>query len=215
MNDGVVYTKREEFFNSISHAVGSFLAIVGTVAMIVLAKSANSLIMVISALIYGLSMIIMYTMSTLYHALKSKRTKSILRIFDHASIYLLIAGCYTPLTLVILEGSGRALFLLAGVWVAAILGIILNAIDVTRFRKVSMALYLLMGWSVVLEMGRVIPLLGIGGTSLLIAGGVAYSVGVIFYKMKKVPYMHGIWHLFVLAGSILHYICFLRYYIAA
>jgi len=157
----------------------------------------------------------MYTMSTLYHAISHYRAKQVLQIFDHSSIYLLIAGCYTPVTLVLLGGTPKALALLAAVWVAAIIGVILNAVDMTRFKRIGMMLYLLMGWAALLLIWDIVTLFETAGTVLLIAGGLTYTVGVIFYKMKRIKYMHGVWHLFVLAGSVLHYLCILRYVILA
>ena len=215
METRLQYSKREDFFNAASHGLGVLLAISGSVIMIVYAARLQNLTSVVSVVIYGLSMIVMYLMSTLYHAARHNRSKQILQIFDHASIFLLIAGCYTPLTLILLGGTPRALILLAAVWVAAIIGVILNAVNLTRMGRVSMVLYLLMGWAALMEIRNIATLLGTAGTVLLIAGGLTYTVGVVFYKMKSIKYMHCIWHLFVLAGSVLHYLCILRYVILA
>jgi len=209
------YSKREEIFNAASHGLGVLLAIAGSVIMLVYATRLGSPVSVVSASIYGLTLITMYTMSTLYHAISHYRAKQVLQIFDHSSIYLLIAGCYTPVTLVLLGGTPKALALLAAVWVAAIIGVILNAVDMTRFKRIGMMLYLLMGWAALLLIWDIVTLFETAGTVLLIAGGLTYTVGVIFYKMKRIKYMHGVWHLFVLAGSILHYLCILRYVILA
>ena len=204
------YSKGEEVVNSISHGAGVLLAIAGCAIMI---SRSQDRIATVSAAIYGLSMILMYTMSTLYHAVPIKRAKRILQVLDHASIYLLIAGCYAPVTLVLLRDSRRGLFLLAAVWVLAAVGIILNVVDMNRFKHVGLILYLLMGWAVILDIRNIVGMLGTTGSALLIVGGVCYMVGVIFYKLKQIRYMHGIWHLFVLAGSVLHYLCILRYII--
>jgi len=209
------YSKREEIFNAASHGLGVLLAIAGSVIMFVYATRLGSPVSVVSASIYGLTLITMYTMSTLYHAISHYRAKQVLQIFDHSSIYLLIAGCYTPVTLVLLGGTPKALALLAAVWVAAIIGVILNAVDMTRFKRIGMMLYLLMGWAALLLIWDIVTLFETAGTVLLIAGGLTYTVGVIFYKMKRIKYMHGVWHLFVLAGSVLHYLCILRYVILA
>ena len=209
------YSKREEIFNAASHGLGVLLAITGSVIMLVYATRLGSPVSVVSASIYGLTLITMYTMSTLYHAISHYRAKQVLQIFDHSSIYLLIAGCYTPVTLVLLGGTPKALALLAAVWVAAIIGVILNAVDMTRFKRIGMMLYLLMGWAALLLIWDIVTLFETAGTVLLIAGGLTYTVGVIFYKMKRIKYMHGVWHLFVLAGSVLHYLCILRYVILA
>lgn len=204
------YSKSEEVFNAVTHGAGSLLAIAGCVVMTVLAQDRMAMI---SSAIYGLSMILMYMMSTLYHAVSLPQAKHILQILDHASIYLLIAGCYAPLMLVLLSGSRRGLFLLAAVWIAAVVGVVLNVVDIHRFKRLGLILYLLMGWAVVLDIRNIISHLGTAGSVLLIVGGLCYMVGVIFYKLKHIRYMHGIWHLFVLAGSVIHYFCILFYII--
>jgi len=205
------YSIREEIFNAISHGVGALLAIIGTIIMIVCAVKFNTVASVVAVSIYGGTMIFMYLMSTLYHAITHDKAKRILQIFDHTSIFLLIAGCYTPIFLVLLDGKPKEIGLLVVVWIAAIVGIILNIIDMKRFKKLSMILYLAMGWSAIIDIKNIVAALGTAGTNLIVAGGLAYTVGVIFYKMKSVKYMHGIWHLFVLAGSAFHYVGFLLY----
>lgn len=215
MSSRTMYTKGEEIFNSVSHGVGSLLSVVGCAVMVTLAACFRNWVAVVSACVYGLSMIVLYTMSTLYHAIPYQRPKGVLRVLDHASVYLLIAGSYTPITLLLLNGSRKGLLLFATVWVLAIAGIVLNVVDMQRFRKVSMALYLMMGWAALLDIRNIVTTLGSAGSVLLIAGGVCYTVGVVFYKLKRIRYMHGVWHLFVLAGSVLHYLCILLYIILA
>lgn len=208
--NGRMYTKGEEIANSVSHIVGGLLAIAGIVIAIVFAAMYGDAWGVVSASIYGSMLIIAYTMSSLYHALTHKGAKKVFRIFDHCSIFLLIAGTYTPFTLVTLRGAiGWTLFGI--VWASAVLGIVLNSISIEKFQKFSMICYVGMGWAIV---GAIMPLmnaLDVKGMILLVLGGISYTVGIIFYRMKSVPYMHAVWHLFVLAGSILHYFSILFY----
>ena len=207
------YSEREEFFNALSHGVGVLLSAVGLVILTANAARLNNIVSIISVAIYGISMVAMYLMSTLYHAVSHGKAKRLLQVFDHASIYLVIAGGYTPLTLILLGGGQRASILLLIIWSLAIIGIALNIVNLKRFKKTGMAIYLLMGWSALAEIRNIVTLLGAAGTALFLAGGMAYMIGLIFYKKKSVKYMHSIWHLFVLAGGILHYLCILKYVI--
>lgn len=204
------YTTGEEIFNAVSHGIGSVLAIGGTGALLALSNRHTAWIY----LIYGLSMVLLYTMSTLYHAFPQAKLKHIFRVFDHASIFLLIAGSYTPFTLVLLRGSTKGPIICAVVWTAAILGVILNAFSVEKFANLSLLLYVAMGWAVVFAIGDVVRALPPAGFWLLLAGGLAYTGGIVFYvwhKKYRTPYIHGVWHLFVLAGSVLHFLCILLY----
>lgn len=202
------YTLGEEIFNSVSHGVGSLLAVAGTVILIVISAIHTDVWGVVSSAIYGASLIILYTMSTLYHALTNENAKYVMRIMDHATIFLLIAGTYTPITLVTLRGTlGWILF--GFVWLSTIIGIVLNAIDLERFRKVSVICYILMGWAIVTAIVPLINSMSLLSLILLLAGGIMYSVGVIFYAIKKVRYFHSVWHLFTIAGSVLHYFAIL------
>lgn len=157
------------------------------------------------AIVYGAALLLLYLMSTLYHSVASPRAKEVLRIFDHCSIFLLIAGTYTPFTLITLRQQGGWL-LFGAIWAAAALGITLNAIDLRRFEKVSVACYVAMGWAVLFHARQLAAALSPAGLWLLVAGGVCYTAGILFYVIRK-PYMHGIWHLFVLAGSVCHFLC--------
>ena len=213
MVSSVQYTKQEELFNAISHGIGILLAAFGTIVLVMTAIRNGSTISVVSSAIYGLTMIAMYTMSTLYHAVSPGRAKDVLQVFDHSSIYLLIAGAYVPMMLVLLGGSGKALIMFVAVWIAAIIGIVLSIIDMARFKRINMLLYLVMGWGALADIVDIAHRLGTMGTALLIAGGVAYTVGVIFYKMKQTRYMHSIWHLFVVLGCVLHFLCIYWYVI--
>lgn len=199
------YTKGEEIFNSVSHGVGALGAIAGTCVLICFAFFYGSPLDIVSCSVYGATLFFLYLMSTLYHSLTNEKAKRVFRVFDHCSIFLLIAGTYTPFTLITLRGAlGYTIFGI--IWGAAILGIVLNAISLERFRKFSLVCYLLMGWAIIFAIR---PLLsGVSTTTLvfLILGGVAYSGGMLFYNLKRYRYMHSIWHLFVLAGSIFHYI---------
>jgi len=205
------YTLGEEIFSAVSHGIGAVAAIAALVTMIFFAYfgggGARSMV---SAIIYGLTLILLYVMSTLYHSFTNVKVKNIFRIFDHCSIFLLIAGTYTPVLLVSIGGSlGFALF--GVIWGTAIMGIILNAVNLEKFSKLSLLLYLIMGWAIVFAFKPLVESVPQGGLILFLAGGLAYTLGMIFYVMKKVRYMHSVWHLFVLAGSITHFLAVLLY----
>ena len=213
------YTLTEELINSITHGVGSLLGIAALVLCVVLSVMHGNIWAVVSSAIYGSSLVILYTMSTIYHALKINMAKRVFRVIDHCSIYLLIAGTYTPYTLVALRnesvwGLSPGWILFGIVWGAAAMGITFNAINIKKFRIVSMITYIAMGWVIVLAsapLARVLDGVGIG---LLLTGGVIYTVGALFYAFgKKHRYMHSLFHVFVLAGSILHFFSILLYVI--
>lgn len=204
------YTVGEEIFNSVTHGLGALLGVVGTVILIVLSAINGSSLAIGISIVYGASLIVLYTMSTLYHAIASERAKAVLRIFDHTSIFLLIAGSYTPFCLIALQGNPRGIFVAAVVWICAVVGIVLNAVSLKKTEKFSMVLYVLMGWSVILVIKDIIAVLPTPAFWLLLLGGIAYTGGIAFYAMKK-KYMHSIWHLFVLAGSVLQYLCIAIY----
>lgn len=198
------YTLGEEIFNSVSHGAGSLLSIAGTVILIVFSAIYADAWAVVSSCVYGASLIILYTMSTLYHAITNEKAKKFFRIMDHNTIFFLIAGTYTPLTLFCLNGwLGWTLFGI--VWGAAIIGIVLNSIDLERFRKPSVVCYILMGWVIILAIRPLMESIPQTSLIFLLIGGVFYTVGVIFYAIKKIKYFHSIWHLFTIAGSIFHY----------
>ena len=198
------YTLGEEIFNAVSHGAGGLLSIAGTVVLIVLCAVYSDAWSVISACVYGASLIILYTMSTLYHAITNEKAKKFFRVMDHNTIFFLIAGTYTPFTLVTLRGKlGWILFGI--VWGSALIGIKLNSIDLEKFRKPSVVCYILMGWVIIIA---VKPMLNsLPGLSLvfLLLGGIFYTVGVIFYSLKKIKWFHSVWHLFTVSGSVLHY----------
>ena len=198
------YTLSEELFNSISHGIGACLSVAALVLCVVRAAFLSTAAGVVGAAIYGATLVIMYCMSTLYHAITNQTARYVFRVFDHTSIYLLIAGTYTPITLVTLKGPmGWTLFGI--VWGIAVLGIIFNSINIERFKKFSMVSYIVMGWAVVIGANQMISRLPKGGLLFLLLGGIAYTVGIIFYALKKKKYMHSVWHFFVLAGSILQF----------
>lgn len=198
------YTTGEEIFNAVTHGIGAGLSVAALVTLIVHAAHVSDAYGVISVSLYGAALIILYTMSTLYHALTPAGAKRVFRIFDHTTIFLLIAGTYTPFLLVPLRGAlGWTLFGI--LWGLAAVGIVFDAVMLQRFRKIEMLLYICMGWCIVLTVKPLLAAVRPSGLILLLAGGLCYTVGIIFYKLKKIRYMHSIWHLFVLAGSILHY----------
>ena len=198
------YTLGEEIFNAVSHGIGALLSIAGMIILIVIAARNHDPWAVVASSIYGASLIVLYSMSTLYHAIDSSRAKAFFRVMDHNTIFFLIAGTYTPVTLVPLRGwLGWVLFGI--VWGAAIIGIILNSIDLEKFRKPSVVCYIAMGWVIIFAVKPLMDAMNSTSLWLLIGGGVFYTVGVIFYAIKKVRYFHSIWHIFTLLGSVCHY----------
>lgn len=202
------YTLGEEIFNSVSHGTGGALAVAGTVVLIVCSAIYSDAWAVVSSCIYGASLIILYTMSTLYHAITNEKAKKFFRIMDHNTIFFLIAGTYTPITLAFMRGSlGWVLF--GVVWAAAIVGIVLNSIDLERFRKPSVVCYVAMGWVIIIAFKPFIESVPTISLVFLLIGGAFYTIGVIFYALKKVRYFHSVWHLFTVAGSVFHYFAIL------
>ncbi len=205
------YTVGEEIFNSVSHGVGAVFALVGGSVIVTLAILYGGALTVTACVIYAVSLCLLYTMSTLYHAFPFPKVKALFRVFDHSCVYLLIAGTYTPFMLITLQGNATGMVIFIVNWSAAVLGIVLSSVNLKKFSKISLVLYLVMGWSVLFAIGDVVQNLATGGLVLLMLGGIFYTVGVVFYVLKKVPYMHSIWHLFVLVGSVLHYVCITVY----
>lgn len=199
------YTLGEELLNSISHGIGFGLSVTALVLCVVKSAISGSAIAVVSSAIYGSMLIMLYLMSTLYHSLKVNNAKRVFNIIDHCSIYLLIAGSYTPYTLVTLNGAlGWTIFGI--IWGAAILGIVFNAIDVTKFKKVSLVSYIIMGWLIIAAIKPLMDALEPGGFIFLLLGGISYTIGAIFYAVgKKKKFMHSVFHIFVLIGSILQF----------
>ena len=206
------YTLGEEIVNSISHGLGIILGIVALVLTIVFSAKNNNTIGIVSSCIYGSTMIIMYTISCLYHALSPKlKVKKVFRVIDHCDIYLFIAGCYTPYCLSLIGGvTGWVIF--AIIWACAVIGVLLNAIDLEKFIIPSVLMYLVMGWMIIFSYDSVATLLPTPGLALLIAGGISYTVGAILYAIgSKKKYFHSVFHFFVLLGSILQFFSILLY----
>lgn len=199
-----LYTVGEEISNAITHGIGAGLSVAGTVLLIIRAAILSDTMSVVASAIYGGSLILLYMMSTMYHSLTNETAKKVFRIFDHCTIFILISGTYTPYTLVTLRGwIGWSIF--GTLWGLTALGIVFNSISIEKAKKFSLIAYILMGWCIVIAIKPTIAGLGFYGMFFVLLGGVFYTVGVIFYKMKKVRYMHSVWHLFVLAGSIFQY----------
>ncbi len=194
-----------EKFNSITHLVGSVLAIVGTGALIVVAGPDAGAGKIAALSIYGAMLLVLYLSSTLYHSLRGK-AKQVFHVFDHCAIYLLIAGTYTPFTLLVLRGK-LGWWLFGIVWMLAIAGVLKDVFFHGRYRVASVTLYVLMGWLIVFAMGPLRQALPSAGVAWLMAGGLFYTVGIVFFALsKRIRHMHGLWHLFVIGGSFCHYL---------
>lgn len=199
-----VYTRREEVANAITHGIGTVLSIVALVLLIVFSSLKGTPWHIVSFTIYGASMLILYLNSTLVHSFREGKVKDLFEIFDHSSIYLYIAGSYTPFMLVAIRGPlGWSLFGI--VWGFAILGCFFKAYFVKRFLFMSTIFYILMGWMIVVAWVPLTAAIPSGGIMLLALGGIMFTLGTVFYVWRGFPYHHAIWHLFVLAGSILHF----------
>ena len=206
------YISGEEIASSITHGIGIILAVAGLGVLIAFASAHGNARHIVSVSIFGVTMILLYTASTVYHSARSPRARAVLQVFDHCAIFLLIAGTYTPFTLVSLHGIwGWSLF--GVIWGLALLGIIFELTPFRRYRVVSLVLYLGMGWTLLAAVKPLLAGVAPGGLILLLAGGLAYTLGVGFYLSRKIRYHHAIWHLFVLAGSSLHFFAILFYVI--
>ncbi|HSO84972.1 MAG TPA: hemolysin III family protein [Draconibacterium sp.] len=197
-------TIKEEIFNSITHGIGTLLSVGALVTLVILAVMKGDAWHVVSYTIYGSTLILLYLSSTLYHSFTNEKIKNLFARFDHAAIFLLIAGTYTPFLLTVLRGTlGWVLFGI--IWGVAFAGVVIRSVYLHRFRKLMVALYLAMGWMFVVVVGPLIKNLPQTSIIFLFLGGIFYSVGVVFYMWRNLKYGHGIWHLFVLAGSIMHF----------
>lgn len=209
------YTKGEEIFNMVTHICGGALGLVALILLPLFAALHHNPYGVISGIIMGFSMIILYTMSSIYHGLSPKlKAKKIFQIFDHCAIFLLIAGSYTPFCLCTLRNYDIKLgwTIFAIIWITAIFGIIINSIDIKKYKLISMICYLLMGWCIIFKISILPHLLTNIGFFLLLAGGIVYSIGAILYGIgKKRKYIHSIFHIFIFLGSLLHFLCVLFY----
>ncbi len=202
------YGKGQEIANSITHGFGALLSIIGLIILLYISIEKEDIWRIVSFAIYGATLIFLYVSSTLYHSVADKRKKYFFRIMDHIAIYLLIAGSYTPLTLILLRGPlGWIIF--GVVWLIALVGIFMKIFFFSKTKILSMILYVIMGWLIVVATKSIISIFPNGMLYLMIVGGLCYSLGIIFYVISKIPYNHTIWHIFVLAGSLTH---FLGYY---
>jgi hemolysin III len=198
------YTPREELANRLTHGLGALLSVVGLVLLVVFSARHGDAWHVVSTAVFGTTLVLLYTSSTWYHSVSDDRLRARLQKFDHAAIFLLIAGTYTPFELVTLRGPwGWSLFGI--VWGLAIAGIVVKFWLAGRFRLLSTAIYLAMGWLVMIALKPLMAALPAGGLKLLVAGGLFYTGGAVFYLWKRLPYHHAIWHLCVLGGSACHW----------
>ena len=198
------YSVGEEIMNSVTHGIGALLSIIGLVVLVILAALRGDAWHIVSFSIFGSSLIALYAASTLYHGFSRTSLKTLFKKMDHSAIFLLIAGTYTPFVLVVLRGFwGWSLFGI--IWTLAVLGISIKAVSKFRFRGLSVVIYMFMGWLGVVAIRDIMNAVPGSCFTLLVIGGLSYTTGVIFYWYRQLPFNHGIWHLFVLGGSISHY----------
>lgn len=195
----------EELLNTLSHGLGALLAALATCFLLHRAIVLGSVMNRVSVAVFGGSMLALYLSSCLYHALPTGRAKGVLQIFDHCSIFLLILGTYTPICLITIGGL-RGILFFSVLAVCAVVGIVLNCVSLTRFKTQSLVLYIVMGWMGLLTLPAILRALSLWGFLFLLLGGVAYTVGVYFYRHKEKRYWHGVWHFFVLGGTALHFV---------
>lgn len=212
------YTRGEEIFNMVSHIVGGGFGIIALVFCVIKAFIRFDAYSIVSAFIYGFSMVVLYTMSSVYHGLKPEIAKKVMQVIDHCTIFLLIAGTYTPISLVALRGENTALgWVIFGiVWGFSAIGIMLNAIDLKKYNVFSMICYIGLGWCIIFPLKTAVRAIGKPGFCWLLAGGIVYTLGSVLYGIasKKVHcYMHSVFHIFVVLGSILQFVCILVYVI--
>ena len=199
------YTLREERLNSLSHGLGALMSVAGTVLLVMAASALGDIWKIVSFSIFGASLILLYSSSTFYHASRSPRAREVWKMLDHCAIFLLIAGTYTPFVLVNLRGpTGWTLF--GVVWGLALAGIILKLVFGHRYKILRVLVYLAMGWLILFAAGELNTQVGPLGVKLTVAGGIVYTVGVVFYLADRLPYNHAIWHLFTVGGSLCHFL---------
>jgi hemolysin III len=210
MANTYTYSRREEVANAVTHGIGAALSVAALVLLIVFSSMKGTAWHVVSFTIYGITMLMLYTNSTLVHALKEGKAKDLFEFFDHSSIYLFIAGTYTPFLFVAVRGTlGWTLFGI--IWGIALAGVIFKAFFTKKFLFMSTIFYIAMGWLIVTAWQPLVAVIPTGGIVLLVAGGLMYTLGTLFYVWRGFPYHHAIWHLFVLAGSILHFFAVIVY----
>ena len=207
------YSENEEKLNVLTHAFGLLMSIIGLPFLVIKSFHFNGFWKPISIVVFGISLVILYAASTFYHASKDPKIRRKLNIFDHAAIYVLIAGTYSPFTIIVLEGSlGWIIF--GCTWAFALVGIVLKLFYTGRYDKLSTIMYILMGWQIILVINPLIDVFSPEGLRLLFAGGVFYTVGALIYSSKKIKYNHAVFHVFVLLGSTSHYLCVYNYILA-
>lgn len=212
MSDPHKFTTKEEMAHAITHGIGAILSVFGLILLLERSIAFGNIWHIVSSAIYGGALVTLYVSSTLYHAAPYGKVKNRLQKLDHAVIYIMIAGSYTPLTLISLHGVvGWIIFSI--IWTLAIFGLLLDLFAKKRHHKTAITLYLVMGWMILFVIKPVMASVAVDGIWLLVAGGVSYTVGVVFYVWKSLPYNHVIWHLFVLGGSALQYCSILFYMI--
>lgn len=210
------YTKGEEIMNMVSHIVGGAIGITSLVLCLIFSAKHHNGYGIAGSIVFGISMILLYTISSVYHGLRKGTAKKVMQIIDHCTIFVLIAGTYTPVLLCSVRSYNNALAwsLFGIIWFFAALGITLNAIDLKKYKIFSMICYLLMGWCIIFTAPKLAPILGKGGMLLLIFGGISYTIGAILYMIgSKKHYFHFVFHIFVDIGSLLHFLCILLYVI--
>lgn len=210
-----LYTKKEEMINMITHIIGAVFSVAVLITCIYFAGYHHSISELVSAIIYGLSMILLYLASSIYHGLNPDiKAKKIFQILDHCFIFVLIAGTYTPILLCNMADVSKSTsyILFISLWIITIIGIVLNIIDLKKFSKLSLVLYCMMGWCIIFKLDVLLEVMETTGIYLLVAGGVLYMIGVVFYILQKYKkYMHCIWHIFIILASICHYACILLF----
>lgn len=202
------YSKKEEIANSLTHGLGVIFGITALIILLIYSIRAKDILSIIAFSIYGFCLILMYLSSTLYHSISNKKAKEILRVFDHSSIFLFIAGTYTPVALLSLEGSLRVGIMIA-IWSIAIIGVIFKIFTAgkfDRYKAISLIIYIAMGWLAIFTFKPIVRMTSLKFMLWILGGGLTYTLGTIFYSNKKIPYNHAIWHLFVLGGTVLHFI---------
>lgn len=212
----MLYTIGEEIFNAITHGIGALLSIAALIVMIIFTSMYSNAWQIVSVSIYGSTLIILYTISTIYHSLTHKKAKRVFQILDHSAIYLLIAGTYTPYTLILLRQESIKGWILFGIiWTLTILGIILTSLFMEKLFKIEVITFLIMGFSILFALPEMINYFSTNSSLMgifwLILGGLLYSIGSIFYKIKSKKYFHSVFHIFVLLGSVCHFISIMFY----
>ena len=204
-------THIEERLNSLSHGIAAIASIIGFIAIII--NSSKQEWMLFSAIVYGFSLFILYTSSSLYHGIRNEKIKRIFRILDHCSIFVLIAGTYTPILLISIGGSTG--WLIFGIqWILVLIGFVFKFFYTGKYESISVLIYIIMGWMIVFKWDLLISAISNTAFNLILAGGIIYTIGIFFYMLdSKIKYFHFIWHLFILTGSILHYIVIFKYVI--